>query len=905
MTEVNRPDWDSALARARAESPFLARALDRQPELAELLGAGDAEKALEWVHLQGEGAKDVAVSLRRQRLALSTALGVGDLAGAFSLNRVMHELSDFADFALDCAIANAIRSRVDGAEPKGFSALALGKQGARELNYSSDIDPILLFDPDTLPRRDRDDPGEAAARYASHVVKALSETTADGFVFRVDLRLRPAAEVTPPAISFGAAQSHYQSSALAWERAAFIRARAASGDIAAGEQFLDRIRSFVWRTQLDFGAIEEIRRLTAQIRFNYTGPQRPGPGFDLKKGRGGIREIEFYAQTHQMIHGGRDPAVRVKGTRAALNALAKAGRIESEEAELLGQSYDRLRVIEHRLQMMHDRQTHSLPDGEALNAVARLDGLCDGVELVQELEGLTDAVGTVYDRLIGEETSSPVAVPDGSHFESWLEELGFAEPGKLAKRIDGWRDGRYQSLRSPQAIEAFDTVLPDLISAFADADDSERALIRWESLLERASSAINLFHFLAARPSHLRRLVNALSVAPTLADELGRRPELLDILIDSVAQEMPDGVDPIINRMESHAARDDYEAQLDCIRRVTGEMRFALGIQLVENLHDPLDIARALSRTAEAAVSVAAHSTAAEFAQSHGQIPGGELAIIGLGRLGGGVLTHASDLDMIYLFSGSFEAESDGPKPLGATLYFNRLAMRVSAALSVPTAQGALYEVDTRLRPQGNQGPLAVSIDAFGKYQREAAWTWEHMALARARVLVGSAAVRKQLDEIIGEVVCKSRDPRELRKNVLSMRGEMARHKLARGPLDVKLLRGGLVDIEFLVHYLQLRDGAGNRDIVDPDLGEALERLTEADLVSDALLVAHGLMTRILVAGRLLAPDGAMPPAAAANALAKACRASNMAELLHSLAVARQSVAKSWADVFEQELEID
>ena len=388
MGKTLSPDWSGALARAQAHAPFLARALERQPLLAEWLAAGDAEAAFAFARAQGTH-EDTATALRRERLALATVLAIGDLAGAFPLAQVVSALTAFADRALDRAIRTAITERTEEASVAGMIALALGKQGAGELNYSSDIDPILLYDPAMLPRRAKDDPGEAANRYARRVVALLSENTPEGYVLRVDLRLRPASEVSPLAVSRGAALAHYQGAALAWERAAFIRARAAAGDMAAGEAFLEEIGPFVWRSHLDFGAIEEIRELTRRIRDSHDGPATPGPGFDVKRGRGGIREIEFFAQTHQLIHGGRDPSLRVRGTRAALDALARAERISPEDADTLGTGYDRLRAIEHRLQMVHDRQTHALPDGAALDNVARLDGLADGAALIAELTALT------------------------------------------------------------------------------------------------------------------------------------------------------------------------------------------------------------------------------------------------------------------------------------------------------------------------------------------------------------------------------------------------------------------------------------------------------------------------------------------------------------------------------------
>ncbi len=900
-------DWTSALARARAHAPYLAQGLDRLPALAELLASGDGAAALAWARAAGDGAPSVGSALRREKQALALALAVGDLAGAFPLLQVTGELSAFADRTLDAAIAEAIRRRVPDAEPAGFLALALGKHGAGELNYSSDIDPILLYDPALLPRRERDEPGEAAQRVARSLMELMSHVDHDGYVFRVDLRLRPASEVSPLAIPIDAALTHYESSALAWERAAFIRARACAGDMAAGEAFLAAIRPFVWRKSLDFGAIAEVGRLTGRIRANHHGPKSPGPGFDLKKGRGGIREVEFFAQIHQLIHGGRNPTIRQRGTRASLDALAQAGIIAGEDAALLGDSYDRLRVLEHRLQMVADQQTHSLPlDLAALDNVARLDGLADGAALVAELAEITETVGQRYDRLVaehaGEDTSVAVSAPrSGAALAAEIERLGFPEPEVLAARIEGWRSGKLRVLRSEAARAAFDAVQPRLLAAFAGAPEPLHALLRWEQLLTNLPSAVNLFRLLEARPGLADLVARVLCLAPPLADALARRADLLDPLIDASAFDLPANVADLVEDMARGEADDDYEALLGRVRRKVGELRFALGVQLIEGSTDPLEIAAALARTAEAALAVLAAATIAEFERVHGRVPGADLVIMGLGRFGGGALTHASDLDIVFLFSGDHAAESDGGRPLGATLYFNRLAQRISAALSVPTAEGALYEVDTRLRPSGAQGPLAVSLDSFARYQRESAWTWEHMALARARPLFGPQAAQDELRAIVHAELTQPRDPARLREDVLAMRAEMARHKPAKGPLDVKLLRGGLVDLEFVIHYLQLREGQG----LSPALTEALADLTDAGLVPSSLSEAYRLMGRLLVAARLLAPEGQEPPQAARAVLARACGCGNWDALLAALATARQTVAAVWSATFEQELEID
>lgn len=883
-------NWQSALARAQDHAPFLALALRRRPELAELLAQGRAEEALAAARRSGEGIDDIGKALRIERLSHALVLAIGDLAGAFPLEQVLSELTGFADSALDRAMRAVVARRCPDAEFAGFTALALGKQGAGELNYSSDIDPILLFDPATLPHRERDDPGEAAQRYSRQLVELLSARTGEGYVMRVDLRLRPAAEVSPLAISFPTALSHYESSALAWERAAFIRARAAAGDIAAGEHFLEEVRPFVWRRSLDFTAIEEIRRLTARIREAYPGPREPGPGFDVKRGRGGIREVEFFAQTHQLIYGGRLPSLRLRGTRAALDALANEGIIAQEAAQELGQAYDRLREVEHRLQMVEDRQTHELPaSAEAIDNVAQLDGLPDGAALLAELRTICARVAEHYNGLLGEDedgAAGAVTVPEQFRAD-------------FNARVEHWT-GSLRVMRSAGAQQAFAVIRPRLLEALAEAPDPARALVRWETLLERLPSAINLFRLFEQRPGLLDTVLRVLTLTQPLADELARRPELLDALIDASALDLPGSVDDLAEAMR-RSEEPDYEIRLGRIRQVVGEERFALGVQLIDCRHDPLAIAEGLCRVAEGAVRTGAEAAITEFEQVHGRIEGSELIVLGLGRLGGGALTHASDLDVVYLFTGEIGSESDGRRPLSTSLYFNRLAARVTAALSVPTAEGALYEIDTRLRPQGKQGPLAVSVESFARYQAEEAWTWEHMALARSRPIFGSAEAQAGLQQAIREVLLAPRDPDKLRADVLKMRNGVADHKPPRGDLDVKLQRGGLMDSEFLIHYLQLRHGVG----LAPALETAIGELVAAGHLPPGYAEHHLALTRLLVAARLLAPGSSEPSPPASAALARACGAADLPSLRRDILASRKAIAAQWETVFDEKLEIE
>ncbi|WP_022681326.1 bifunctional [glutamine synthetase] adenylyltransferase/[glutamine synthetase]-adenylyl-L-tyrosine phosphorylase [Sphingobium bisphenolivorans] len=889
MTSENANIWLAAAARMRAHSPFLSRQMDRFPELAALLEAGDFDAALNTAYNVAAAEDGVARSLRRRRGAVALVTACADLAGAWDLDRVTRTLSDFADQALEEALAAAMAERYPDAPHRGFVVLALGKHGSRELNYSSDIDPILLYDPRTLPHGEREDPADAAVRIGRRVSELLSARDGDGYVFRVDLRLRPSPEATPIALPVEAAIGYYESTALGWEQAAFIRARPAAGDLALGEYFMQAIRPFVWRRNLDFGAIDAITDISRRIRDHYSQGQAFGPGYDLKRGRGGIREIEFFAQVHQLIHGGRDPSLRSGNTREALRALAQAGVFGADVSARLDEAYVLFRTIEHRLQMVEDRQTHELPKGaEAMDNVARLHGLEDGAALLNLLRPQVQWVGSNYDQL------SPVGADESlSHDEERLRvqlgDLGFADPDTPLARITRWRSGTVRALRSAPSREALEELLPGLMRTLAHAPDPARALNRLDDLIGRLPSAINFFKLLSARPGLAELLAELLSHAPTLADALGRRAELLDGLIDTSAFDPPPPVEQLAAQFARLEQGEDYQFLLDRVRERVNDRRFALGAQIIRG-GDPLEAGRGYSRVAEAAIEALTAATIAEFEAAHGKVPGGEMVILALGRLGGGVLTHASDLDLVYLFTGDFLAESDGPRPLGATQYFNRLGQRITNALSVQTAGGALYEVDTRLRPSGAQGLLAVSLDSFARYQREEAWTWEHLALTRARPVFGSPQARAALGAILTDTLERPRDYEELARQAVKMRGDIAKHKPPAGDLDVKLVPGGLVDLEFLIHVTQFRHNIA----FDPDLRAALEQLVAGGHLPRELVAAHDLITRFLIVSRLVSPKSTEPPDATRPLVARACGVDSWEALLESYGEARQRVREAW-----------
>jgi glutamate-ammonia-ligase adenylyltransferase len=881
-----------ALARARAHSPFLRAAAERWPDVAEIFVCEGCEAAI--AKALGARGDTLGSALRRQRHGLALAVALGDLSGEASLERVTAALSDFADTAIDQALRLAIAERVPDAETLGLAVLALGKLGSRELNYSSDVDLILLFDPATMPRRARDDPGEAAVRYGRRLVELLQHRNADGYVARVDLRLRPAPEVTPIVLSVDAAISYYESSALPWERAAFIRARACAGDMALGTRFLAEIQPFIWRRALDFGAIDEIRDISLRIRDHFAQGQRFGPGFDLKRGRGGIREAEFFTQVQQLVHGGRDPSLRASSTLDALAALRGAGRLDPAVARTIGDAYRALRTAEHRVQMIDDRQEHRLPvDPYALEQVALLDGRTGGEALLDELSAHVNGVAAQFDGLVSERGERLSNDPDILRAE--LAAMGF-EPEEAMRRVGDWRSGRARSLRSPAARAAFEAMLPNLMRAAGEGPDPGRALNRFSDIVERLSSGVNFYRLLEARPQLAALVAQILTHAPALADQLARRPTLLDGLIDDSSFALPPPAETLAAEFTAAIADDPLDVALDRVRRMIGERRFALGVQLITAHRDPIAVAEGYSDLAEAAIIALSGAVAREFALAHGTIEGGQLIVLALGRLGGRALTNASDLDLVFLFDAPERAVSDGARPLSATDYYNRLASRITAALSVPTAAGPLYEVDTRLRPQGAQGMLAVSVAGFDAYQRGEAWTWEHMALCRARALTGSVAVRADVTRRIVEILSAPRPAATIRADAAKMRNDMAQHKPPAGPLDIKLGAGGLVDLEFAVHTLQLIHHVG----LDPRLEVAIAALVEAGLIDDGADPDLRLLSRVLVVLRLVAPQG-MEPAEQSRALvASLCGHTDWPALVTAMDAARDRISARWAAVKEE-----
>jgi glutamate-ammonia-ligase adenylyltransferase len=829
---------------ALREPAFLARLLEQGPApvLAAVMAETAAAAALAAPELMS------ALRLAKRRVALAAA--IADIGQLWPVAEVTAALTDFAEAALGASVARLLADAAaageirlphpgDCSRDSGFVVIGMGKLGARELNYSSDIDLLILYDPETIDYIGSHSPQDCYVRIARGLVKMLQERTADGYVFRTDLRLRPDPAATPVALSMTAAENYYESLGQNWERAAMIKARPVAGDVAAGRAFLDRIGPFVWRKYLDFAAIEDIHSIKRQIHVHKGHGAVAVAGHNIKVGRGGIREIEFFAQTQQLIAGGRDRRLRRSGTCAAIGALADTGRLAPAIADELVAAYEFLRRLEHRLQMIADEQTHTLPDDPAgLHHVATFFGMPESGRFVAEVHQVLERVQRHYAALFEAEPS--LGTPAGSLVFTGTEDdpetlrtlarLGFSEPASVAATIRGWHHGRYRAMRSERAREKLTAIMPRLLEALSRAAHPDVAFSRFDEFLARLPAGVQLFSLLHANPHLLDLVAELMGTAPRLADYLSRNPALFDGIISADLDTRLADADGLTHQLESalEPARD-FQDVLDLARRWCNDRRLQIGLQLLRGVGDAEAAGFATSDLAEAVLRALLPRVEAEFAVQHGRVAGGALAIIGLGRLGSREMTLESDLDLIFVYGHAPDAEaSDGPRPLAPAHYFARLSQRVINALTALTPDGRLFEVDMRLRPSGHAGPVATSLAAFARYQRESAWTWEHMALTRARVVAGPPRLVDAIREAIRAVLTAPRDPDRLLADVATMRQRVAAEHAETDPWAVKHVRGGLIDAEFICQYLQLRHAARSPEVLEPHTLAALRRLAAA-----------------------------------------------------------------------------
>ncbi len=792
----------------------------------------------------------IATTLRRLKRHVALAVAVADIAEVWPLEKITGALSQFASGCLD-ALTDSILlqlsrdARIDlGGNPEAaaLTVLGMGKLGAGELNYSSDIDLILLYDRDAPAIAGNDQMPRHFVRCARLLVQLLSETSADGYIFRTDLRLRPDPGSTPLAMSIQAAELYYESVGQNWERAAMIKAHPVAGNRPVGEAFLADMRPYIWRKHLDFAAIHDIHSIKRQIDAHRGGGTVKVFGHNVKLGRGGIREIEFFAQTQQLIFGGRDPSLRLRGTCETIRALSATGHVTPTAADELIEAYGFLRRVEHRLQMVDDRQTHSLPaDETGVAAIATFLGYPDSASFQQALLDRLRCVEGHYAKLFEEAPS--LAGPGGNlvftgtdddpgTLES-LSAMGFRDASAAAGIVRRWHHGRYRATATARARELLTELMPGLLKALGSTAAPDQALLNFDLFLANLPAGVQLFSLFKANPALLELLATIMGSAPGLAAHLARRTLLLDSVLS------PDFYRPLPSAREMTAelasvlAHVDHEQDiLDLARRWANDRRFQIGVQQLKHIVRPAEAGLAYSDVAAATISALCDRVEQRFADIHGGFRGQRLAVMGLGKLGSREMSATSDLDLIFVYDIPSDLEtSDGARPLSPIQYYTRLSQKIVTALTAHTNEGALYEVDMRLRPSGRSGPLANSLEGFETYHAQSAWTWEHMALTRARVIHGPAALVDRLTDIVKTALCRPRDPVALVRDVADMRDRIAQHAPAKSAWDFKHLPGGLFDIDFVAQYLALLHAAARPDLLAPHPAEMLRRMAEAGLI--------------------------------------------------------------------------
>ncbi|SFB64503.1 glutamate-ammonia-ligase adenylyltransferase [Rhizobium sp. NFR07] len=885
---------------------FLADAITRpiEPTLSALTET--ARNAWQPVGDAVPSENEVMTALRIAKRALSFIVALADLARIFTAKETTRWLSDFAEASVAAAIDHLLLSAhnsgklklADPSEPSrgsGLIVLGMGKLGGRELNYSSDIDIVVFYDPESGVLDDPLDASETYGRMMRRLIRILQDRTADGYVFRTDLRLRPDPGSTPLAVSLDAALIYYEGRGQNWERAAYIKARPVAGDIPAGENFLKLLTPFVFRKYLDYAAIADIHSIKRQIHVHKGHGAIAVKGHDVKLGRGGIREIEFFAQTQQLIAGGRMPPLRTRETEVALQALADAKWIKPEIATALTEGYWFLRDVEHRIQMVHDEQTHKLPDSDAeLKRIAFMLGYADVAAFSSRLEAVLKTVERRYSRLFeqeerlsgGEGNLVFTGQKDDPDTLKTLAEFGFERPADMSRMIRTWHSGRYRATHSVEARERLTEMMPALLKAFGESRRADEALLRFDSFLKALPAGIQLFSLIGNNPPLLSLIVTIMASAPRLADIVASKPHVFDGMLDpGLMAEIPTR-DYLARRLDTFLSGSrHYEDRLDRLRIFAAEQRFLIGIRLLTGAISGDDAGRAFTDLADLLIDAALKAVLAEIEAAHGQYSGGRVAVMGMGKLGSFELTAGSDVDLILLYDYDSEAlESDGPKPLDAQRYFTRVTQRLIAALSAPMAEGVIFEVDLRLRPSGNKGPVATRINAFGKYQREEAWTWEHMALTRARLVCGDESLVGEAREIIAEILSAKRDVGKIGKEVTEMRALIETEKPPRDSWDLKLIPGGLVDIEFIAQYLRLVAPA--KGIAAETYGFSTEEALKAmgtDLLPpadlDTCLEALRLFTELSQIIRLCVEGAFDAEDAPAGLVERICRAGDCPDL--------------------------
>ncbi|EJF85733.1 bifunctional [glutamine synthetase] adenylyltransferase/[glutamine synthetase]-adenylyl-L-tyrosine phosphorylase [Candidatus Bartonella washoeensis] len=821
-------------------------------------------------------------ALRHKKREAHILIALADLSGVFTYEISCAWLTRLGEVILGVALRFLLReahdhgkislsSRDDPEKDCGLIILGMGKLGAEELNYSSDIDLIVFIDETSPHIGNISESIDVFSKIVRRLIRIIQERTADGYVFRLDFRLRPDPGSTPLALPVRTALRYYEGRGQNWERAAMIKARPVAGDKRAGFNFLKELFPYVWRKYLDYAAIADIHSIKRQIHAYKNYGQIAAYGHNVKLGRGGIREIEFFVQTQQLIAGGRFPQLRGRQTVAMLTELHTLGWISEKTRDSLIKSYAFLRNVEHRIQMLADEQTHLLPnDILQFTSVAYLMGYQESSSFIHDLLKTLQIVEKHYAALfeneqeLGLEIGNLVFTGEKDDPETLitLSRLGFERASDICRIMRTLHCGRYKATQSAEARERLTELTPALLKAFGATKRADEAMLRFDSFLQGLPSGIQLFSLLQSNPSLLDMLVLIMGAAPRLAEIITRKPHVFDGMLDpKIFSELPTRT-YLENRLEYFLEGViSYEEILDHLRVFADEQRFLIGIRILNGAITGNRAGFAFTALADLMIAKTFSAVQKEFSSLHGSIKGGRVGIMGMGKLGSCELTAGSDVDLIFLYEHDEDAEiSDGEKPLYVSQYYIRLAQRFVAALSTLTSQGILYHVDLRLRPLGNKGPVAVSFQFFRKYYRKEAWIWEHLALTRARGVAGDSDFLQKLENEVCAIIAFSRDKKSVVKAVRDMRTLIEKEKPPKNQWDLKTMLGGIMDLEFIAqfavvtHVIEFQIGATTADI----LAHLPNSFLNQSFVSD-LCRAYSLYTNLSQITRLCLNDALNP----------------------------------------------
>jgi glutamate-ammonia-ligase adenylyltransferase len=899
-------------------SPYLWELVEASPKRMITLLEDDPDQRLARIianaqRLAHEADEDALIMrvLRLMKADAALLIAMADIGEVWDVMRVTRALTDLADVSVGAALRFLLRRAArEGSlgliapeEPErgcGYVVLAMGKMGARELNYSSDIDLIVFFDPAAAPEGPKN-----FVRLTQQLARLLQERTMDGYVFRVDLRLRPDPASTNVAIAMDAALNYYESAGQNWERAALIKARPCAGDLALGERILIGLSPFVWRKYLDYVAVADVHAMKRDIHVYKGHGDIAVEGHNIKLGRGGIREIEFFVQTQQLVAGGRHPELRTRETLVTLKTLADGGWISADARQELEAAYRFLREVEHRLQMVADEQTHTLPaDSDRLAAFARFLGFKDrdsfAIVLLRHLSDVQRHYAKLFETAPAADGRVLSFPPDHDDRETldWLHQRGFRKPLEVSASIRGWLSGQVRATRSDSARQALEGLLPLLLDNLARSENSDAALAAFDRFLGGLNNGARFFALLRQKPDLLSLVALVLAIAPRLTDILAHRPQVIDPLIDpSFFGALPDLARLETTLAGSLALSTSDEDYLDRVRLFGQEQMFLIGVRTLSDTISAAQAGAAFADLAESVIRALHRWTAEQMAKAYGRMPGGESAVIAMGRLGSREMTATSDLDLIVIYDFDPDHdESEGARPMQAAQYFARLTQRLINALSAQTNHGKLYDVDLRLRPSGRSGPVATSLAAFETYQREEAWTWEHMALTRARVVSGSPAFTARIRKVIRSVLCARRDAARVAADVVDMRRAIASERGDDDHWDLKYADGGLVDVEFAAQYLQLVHAAEHPEILDSSTAAVIEKAMRLDLLAvrdaDAMRPAVRLYHDLTQIMRLCVPGRFDPKTAGMGFLRLLARAGDAPDFAALDADVRQTQSK-------------